>query len=118
MSNPYRVPELTAQEVKQMRENGDEIILLDVREVYELAMADLGEGVVLVPLSRLAQQRLTALPEEAHDKDVHLVVFCHHGIRSAQVVAWLQQEGWSNVWNLRGGIDAYAREVDPSIGFY
>jgi rhodanese-related sulfurtransferase len=39
-------------------------------------------------------------------------------MRSAQVVAWLRGQGWHNVWNMRGGIDAYAREVDASVGVY
>jgi rhodanese-related sulfurtransferase len=51
-------------------------------------------------------------------KETEIVVMCHHGVRSAQVVSWLRQQGWTNVWNLSGGIDAYARDVDPAVGFY
>ena len=47
-----------------------------------------------------------------------LVVICHHGNRSAQVTAWLLDLGWESVYNLSGGIDAYARQVDPAIGLY
>jgi rhodanese-related sulfurtransferase len=43
---------------------------------------------------------------------------CHHGNRSAQVAAWLAQQGWKNVFNVRGGIDEYARKIDNSVGFY
>jgi rhodanese-related sulfurtransferase len=43
---------------------------------------------------------------------------CHHGNRSQQVTAWLAQQGWKNTFNVRGGIDAYARQVDPSVGMY
>jgi rhodanese-related sulfurtransferase len=43
---------------------------------------------------------------------------CHHGTRSAQVTAWLAQQGYKNVSNVAGGIDAYARQVDSSVGFY
>jgi rhodanese-related sulfurtransferase len=57
-------------------------------------------------------------PLPALDKEATVVVFCHHGIRSAQVAAWLLDQGWQSVYNLAGGIDAYARQVDPSIGFY
>jgi rhodanese-related sulfurtransferase len=45
-------------------------------------------------------------------------VMCHHDSRSAQVTAWLAQQGWKNVFNVSGGIDEYARAVDPSVGFY
>ena len=52
------------------------------------------------------------------DPAVKLVVFCHVGQRSAQVTFWLQDLGWQKVASLAGGIDAYARQVDPEIGFY
>lgn len=112
------LPEITPAELARRRAAGDAPLLLDVREPYELRAASLGEGVALAPLSALSRYRLEALPESARDRQAELVVFCHHGVRSAQVVAWLRQQGWQNVYNLRGGIDAYAREVDPSIGLY
>jgi adenylyltransferase/sulfurtransferase len=112
------MPEIGPQELARKREAGEDFVLLDVRELYELQAANLGDGVEVAPLSALSRQRLAALPEPARDKEAELVVFCHHGIRSAQVVAWLRQQGWENVWNLRGGIDAYARQVDPSVGIY
>jgi len=43
---------------------------------------------------------------------------CHHGNRSGQVTAWLVQQGWNNVFNVSGGIDEYARQIDHSVGFY
>ena len=108
--NPYGVPGLSVQEVAQKRTDEDDFILLDVREPHELNFANLGDEVILVPLSELAQKRLEALPPAVTaDKDADIVVLCHHGTRSAQVVAWLRQQGWQDVWNLRGGIDAYAR---------
>ncbi|MFQ5435920.1 MAG: rhodanese-like domain-containing protein, partial [Anaerolineae bacterium] len=67
----------------------------------------------------LARQGMGALPTAVtQNKDTEIVVMCHHGIRSAQVVAWLRQQGWTNVWNMTGGIDAYATAVDPTIGRY
>jgi rhodanese-related sulfurtransferase len=69
-------------------------------------------------MSRLSQEGTDALSETAQSQDATLFVMCHHGTRSMQVTAWLDQQGWKNATNVRGGIDAYAREVDPSVGLY
>lgn len=117
--NPFGVPEVTVQEVAQKRENGDDFILLDVREAHELQRANLGEGVLHVPLSQIAEKRLDAFDEAfQQDKDAELIIFCHHGGRSAQVAAFLKQQGWTNVHNMNGGIEAYAIAVDSSVGRY
>ncbi len=118
MSNPFGVPEMSVQELARKREAGEQFLLIDVREPHELHLANLGEGVIHVPLSQLARIRLDALPAEALDQDAEIVIMCHHGNRSAQVAAWLMGQGWTNVWNMTGGIDAYAREISPSVGFY
>jgi rhodanese-related sulfurtransferase len=117
--NSYGVPSISVQEVAARRANGEEIILLDVREPQELAYANLGEAVLLAPLSELARAQLDALPAEVTaDENSEIIVFCHHGVRSAQVVAWLQQNGWTNARNMDGGIEAYAAEVDAAVGRY
>jgi rhodanese-related sulfurtransferase len=119
MANIYGVPEITVHEVAHRMKTDEKILLLDVREEMELRRANLGEGVVWVPLSQMAARRLDALPVElSDDKEQELIVFCHHGVRSAQVAAWLAHEGWNNVLSLAGGIDAYAREIDQSVGHY
>lgn len=119
MPNPYGAPEVSVQDVAQKLAQHEDFVLLDVREPYELASASLPEGTFdLIPLSQLAAHQLEALPEAARAQDAEIVVFCHHGMRSAQVTAWLLQQGWTNVASMAGGIDAYAREVDPSIGLY
>lgn len=95
------------------------LVILDVREPYELRYARLPGGqVCYAPLSQLAQQGAAALPAPAQDKQAEILVLCHHGIRSAQVTAWLRANGWQNAANLRGGIEAYAALVDPSVGRY
>ena len=117
--NPYGVPGLSVQELAAKLKNNDDFILLDVREPFELARANLGHGVLLAPLSELAQQGPDALPGAVTaDKEAEIVVMCHHGNRSAQVTAWLLQQGWVHVFNLDGGIDAYAIAIDASVGRY
>lgn len=117
--NPFGVPGISPQDLAQRRANNDAFILLDVREPHEQTYAHLGDGVTLLPLSDLARRQLEALPPEiANDKEAEIVVLCHHGNRSAQVAAWLLHHGWQNVWNADGGIEAYAVEVDPTIGRY
>ena len=118
MSNVYGIPEISVTEVAALREEGGTFALLDVREGMELKLANLGEGVIWVPLSKMAAERLESLPEELSDKDQRIIVFCHTGVRSAQVAAWLQGEGWNNVVSMAGGIEAYAQIVDPSVGRY
>lgn len=118
MNSRFGVPEMTVEEVAQGLERGEAFILLDVREPMEMKMAQLDTEVEAAPVSDLVRQGPEALPEAALDRDAQIVVYCHHGTRSAQVVAWLRQQGWSNVWNMAGGIDAYARRIDPTVGFY
>lgn len=117
--NPFRVPEITPQTVAQRLANQDVFYLIDVREPYELHYATLGPLAQNIPLSDLGQKGLEALPTAIqNDKSADLVIFCHHGGRSAQVVAWLQQNGWLNSKSMEGGLHAYATLLDPSIGTY
>ncbi len=114
------LPEITPRELAEWLDQRPDLLLLDVREPYELPRAKIPDArVVYAPLSDLARKHLEGLPAAVRqDRSATLVVFCHHGIRSAQVVAWLQGMGWSAVYNLAGGIDAYARQVDPQVGIY
>ncbi|MBE0695845.1 MAG: hypothetical protein IH586_02885 [Anaerolineaceae bacterium] len=114
------LPEISPQELASWMLQRPDFLLLDVREPYEFPRARLDDGrVVNAPLSDLARKQLEGLPDKVKaDPAATLVVFCHHGFRSAQVAAWLLSLGWSSVYNLSGGIDAYARQVDPGVGFY
>lgn len=118
MPNVYGAPEIDVQAVARKRESGEAFILMDVREQMELRLANLGQDVLWIPLSDLAARRETALTDEFSDKKVTVVVFCHTGVRSAQVTAWLRQAGWENALSMAGGIEAYARQVDPEVGRY
>jgi len=116
--NPYGLPEINVEEVARRRAAGDAFILVDVREPHEIAAVNLGAGVELVPMSEIAALRLDALPAALDDRNAEVVVICHHGTRSLQVSAWLRQQGWNNVLNMTGGVEAWAQRVDPTIGRY
>ncbi len=119
MPNPYGAPEISVQDVSAKIDNGETFILLDVRERHELTQASMAEGMFeIVPLSELAQKQLDALTPALLDKDAEIVAFCHRGVRSAQVTMWLKQQGWTNVLSMVGGIDAWAKQIDPGVGMY
>jgi len=86
-------------------------VLLDVREPWENSLAKL-EGSVLVPLGTLPQS-LSRL-----DRNAEIIAYCHHGMRSADATGFLLQQGFPNVKNLVGGIDAWSIQVDGSVPRY
>ena len=90
---------------------GDTLVLLDVREPWEHRIAHL-EGAVLIPLGQLAQ-RIGELPPRAE-----IVAYCHHGARSLNAARLLRAAGFSTATSLAGGIDAWAREVEPEMAKY
>jgi rhodanese-related sulfurtransferase len=111
--------EITVTELAEKLDSEEEFILLDVREVMELNRAKLTDRrMENIPVSRIAQQGPDTLSEVSQNKDAAIYVICHHGNRSMQVAMWLEQKGWKNVYNIRGGIDEYARKIDQSVGFY
>jgi rhodanese-related sulfurtransferase len=119
MSNPFGAPEISVQDVEKKRQAGEEFVWLDVREPNEMQLAYIeDQRVVELPMSQLAAQQLDAIPDELEDKDAEVIVFCHKGMRSAQVTAWLRQNGWTNVSSMTGGIGAWAQEIDESVGTY
>ena len=113
------IPEITVTELSDRLKSEDLFILLDVREPHELNFAKITDSrLEVTPMSRMAREGTNALSESAKSQDSTIYVMCHHGNRSAQVTAWLVQQGWKNVFNVRGGIDEYARQIDQSVGFY
>jgi rhodanese-related sulfurtransferase len=119
MPNPYNAPEISPEELAAKRQAGAKFVVLDVREPSEYELAHMGhDWIDHAPVSELAKKKEAALPPPARNKEAEIVVVCHHGMRSAQVAAWLLQLGYQNVRSLCGGIDAYARKIDPSIGTY
>lgn len=119
MPNMYGAPEIRVQEVAQKMKTEQNFILLDVREPWELDLARLPDArSEHAPLSRLIAQGPSALPESLQDKEAEIVVVCHHGVRSAQVTAWLLNQGWKNVYSMAGGVEDFALQIDPTIGRY
>ncbi|HEY9877429.1 MAG TPA: rhodanese-like domain-containing protein [Leptolyngbyaceae cyanobacterium] len=89
--------------------------LIDVREPSELELAAL-DGFENLPLSEFAAWSGTIHSRFESDKET--IVMCHHGMRSAQMCYWLAQQGFTNLKNLSGGIDAYSLVVDRSVPRY
>ena len=92
-----------------------DIQLIDVREPHEVAIAAV-DGFKVLPLSQYEEWAPTI--GQAFDPAAETYVLCHHGMRSAQMCQWLQQNGFTDVTNIIGGIDAYSHLVDPSIPRY
>jgi|SRR5271157_1403827 len=113
------IPEITVKDLAERLKSQDQFILLDVREPSELEQAKIKDArLEVLPMSRLGQEGLNAFSESARSKDAEIYVMCHRGNRSMQVTAWLASQGWTNVHNVSGGIDAFAQVIDPTIGIY
>ena len=104
--------EITPEQLKQKLDAGDEVTVLDVREPWEFEAAQIA-GSTLIPMDQIPAR----VNQELNPED-HIVVICHHGVRSANVAAWLLQQGFERVQSLRGGIDRWSREVDPKVPVY
>lgn len=103
--------EISATETADLIHN-KQARLIDVREPWEFQTAKI-DGSALMPMGDV--------PARAHqelDPDERLVILCHHGQRSLNVTVWLRNQGFENVQSLRGGIDAWSTEVDPSVPRY
>lgn len=112
-------PEITVAELGDKLKSDEKFILLDVREPDELAQVKINDArLESAPMSRLGREGVNALSEAVRAQVVPVYVICHHGSRSMQVTGWLLQQGFKTAVNVTGGVDAYARKVDPSIGFY
>ena len=102
---------MTPREYAARAEAGPAPLLLDVREGWELAIARL-DGVLHIPMGEIAARLGELAPEQ------EIVVLCRSGGRSATVARFLQQQGYSNVWKLAGGILAWSEQLDPSLTPY
>lgn len=104
------VKEITVQQLKEWQDNGKDFQLIDVREPHEYEFVNLGAE--LIPLAEVLDKKDTI----KSDKEV--VVHCRSGSRSANAIMLLQDFGYKNIYNLKGGILAYSQEIDPSLPQY
>ena len=103
--------EITPADVKSRLEQGEKLVLIDVREPWEHQICRI-EGAKLVPLGSLAAS-LKTLP----DVD-EVICYCHHGMRSLDAAAWLRFQGIEKAKSLAGGIERWSVEIDPKVPRY
>ena len=104
--------EITPEEVKGKLDAAESLTLLDVREPWEFETAHI-DGARLMPMGEV--------PSRAHqelDPEEHVVVICHHGVRSMNVTVWLRQQGFEKAQSMRGGIDGWSRRVNGKVPMY
>lgn len=104
--------EITPEEAKAKLDAGESFTLLDVREPWEFDTARIARA-KLMPMGDV--------PPRAHqelDPEEHIVVMCHHGVRSMNVTVWLREQGFEKAQSVRGGIDLWSRSVDPTVPTY
>jgi rhodanese-related sulfurtransferase len=106
--------EISPADVQKRIDAGEKLFLIDVREPHEFAIAKI-EGAVLIPMRQIPGELQTL---EARADEGTLMVFCHHGVRSLNVVNWLRNQGVEACQSISGGIDLWSATVDPSIPRY
>jgi adenylyltransferase/sulfurtransferase len=107
------VPQMTPAELKARLDKGDNLFILDVREPHEWEISNLSDlGTLLIPKGQVLE-RMGEL-----DTAQEMVVYCRTGVRSADVIRQLREHGFKKMWNLDGGINRWAKEVDDSLPTY
>jgi rhodanese-related sulfurtransferase len=109
--SPY---EIKPAELKNLLEEKAAIALIDCREPFEHAVARI-EPCELIPMNTIPNN-INRLEGIAENKQ--LIVYCHHGVRSLNTVAWLRRQGIENCVSLAGGIDQWSVEIDPTVPRY
>jgi rhodanese-related sulfurtransferase len=102
--------EVSVQELKEKMDNGKDFQLIDVREDFEYETSNLGGK--LIPLGGIL------IETDKIEKDKPVIVMCRSGKRSAAAIMQLEQRGFTNLYNLQGGILAWADEIDPTLSVY
>ena len=108
----FILKEITVQELSSRHQEGSTPLVIDVREPWEIEKAALSIPFQAIPLKYL-EARLDFI-----DHDQEIVLACHYGGRSQQACFILHNRGYDNVYNLKGGIDAWSRTIDPTIPRY
>jgi rhodanese-related sulfurtransferase len=110
MSAPMNL-EINPQELRQRQERNEELFLLDVREPWERQTAWI-EPSRHIPMADIPSSLCDLDPEK------HIVVYCHHGVRSLNVTDWLRKQGYEKVQSMSGGIDRWSVQIDPQVPRY
>lgn len=106
------IQQMSVQELEQRLKQGrGKPLVLDVREPWELNICSFPEA-RHIPMGSIPSQI------ENLEKDDEIVILCHHGVRSYQVAYFLQHHGFTKLYNLQGGIDAWAKQIDPHMQKY
>lgn len=103
--------QITPRELQAKMATRDKFLLVDVREPWETKIAQI-PGSMLIPMKQVPEHM--GVLEGAQE----VIVYCHHGIRSLDVAAWLRQQGIENCRSMAGGIDRWSREIDATIPRY
>jgi rhodanese-related sulfurtransferase len=106
--------ETTPQDIQRLLAAGEKLLLIDVREPAEFQLARI-PGAELIPM-RIVPAQLQRL--EAAADEATLIVYCHHGVRSLNVVNWLREQGVSSCQSMAGGIDRWSLQIDPAVPRY
>ena len=104
--------EITVTDLKALQDGGSAFTLLDVREPWEFETSKIAGG------KHMPMGDVPSRFQQELDPEDHIVVVCHHGVRSYNVTAWLRRQGYDKVQSLAGGIDRWAREIDPKVPVY
>ncbi len=103
--------EITPQELRQRQERNEEVVILDVREPWEREVASISLS-QHIPMGDIPARVQELDPEQ------HIVVYCHHGVRSLSVTDWLRKQGFEKVQSMSGGIERWALEIDSGVTRY
>ncbi len=103
--------DISVETLKEKIDKKDDFFLLDIREPFEYDICRLPDA-TLIPMGEVPS-RLNEL-----DNEREMIIYCHAGVRSARVVMWLRQNGFTNAKNLSGGIDAWSCLIDPNVPRY
>ena len=104
--------EITPEELSMMLQSNSDVVVLDCREPWEFEAAKIA-GSKHIPMNDMP-----ARFQQELDPEKHVVVVCHHGVRSMNVAMWLRRQGLEKVQSLAGGIDRWAREIDARVPVY
>jgi rhodanese-related sulfurtransferase len=103
--------EISPLELKQRQERNEELTVLDVREPWERQTA------AITPSQHIPMAAIPSRVQEL-DPEQHIVVYCHHGVRSLSVTDWLRKQGYDKAQSMSGGIDQWSLQIDPKVPRY